>query len=235
VKCSYCGGEVVYDSEFSEWVCPACGVVYDSSPIVDDYQYSYPAFVYYAKYRAKRRGEVFYSWLLEATGYAKSMSGVVYSSDCVFETAVKLLHDVYYSERPLPPAEDTAKLAVLAASRLCSEVVSFEKLFSSTRELGRLFRYKSLRKLYIPPSARELALNQVLRAAKCLEERGARVDYSVLELVDKLAGSGRGLRPRTIAVLVLYKAGYSVGDIAECTGVSVHAVRGAVKKYSALF
>lgn len=36
VKCPFCGGNpVIYDSEFSEYVCPHCGAVLDDHPVVD--------------------------------------------------------------------------------------------------------------------------------------------------------------------------------------------------------
>lgn len=34
MKCSECGGELVFDSELQAWVCPRCGVVADDRPMV---------------------------------------------------------------------------------------------------------------------------------------------------------------------------------------------------------
>jgi hypothetical protein len=229
VKCNYCGGEVIYDAYFSEWVCSRCGVVIDPRPIDCSELYSHPELKYYAK-----NGGARVSWLISATEHVKSLSSVAYSSDCTFETAVKLVYEIYHSHvKPLPPAEDTAKFAVLVASRLCGEVVSFEKLFSSARELSLLLRHSALRRLYKPPSTKELALDIVVKAAKCLEERGVRVDYSALELIDKF--TGMGLKPRTIAILVLYKTTGSKLYLAECLGVSHQVICNAVKKHSTLF
>jgi hypothetical protein len=233
VKCEYCGAILIYDLDFSEWVCPMCGTVADSRPMLNE-GYFYPQFIYYAKYHRSGRRELFSTWLIAATEHVKSLSlSGVYSSECTFETAIKLVYEVY-SEKPHPPAEGTAKLAVLAASRLCGETVEFEKLFSSTSELNRLLRYKSLRRLYKPPSARDLALHMVMKATKCLEKRGIRVD-GVAELVDKFVSSGMVMRPKTLAVLVLYNSTGSAKYLAECLGVSYRAVREALRRYSHLF
>jgi transcription initiation factor TFIIIB Brf1 subunit/transcription initiation factor TFIIB len=152
MKCPYCGGNpVVYDTQFSEYICPHCGAVVDDHPVVD----------YVSEPRASDEYKHIGSYILNPRFrkmILRQVSVVRATSHKMARLAVNLLHDVCAAlSVPETVCLSAERRLLNVIDRMRAELASRPKASHLLRILAALSLYVSSREHSVAVTLEDIA------------------------------------------------------------------------------